>query len=566
MTRAAGPLAAAGVLRVGVQRGAGQQPGAGQHDVARLVRELERGGALGHQGLEVAAHQHGAPRCPVLGGHLGQLLADDRAQRCRVLQQRGEVGDRLLQGRELRLQLGDLQGDQPAQLHVQHVAGLHVRQPDLRDELGPRLGDVLRAADDRDHAVDVEQGDQQALDEVRALGRLAQPEARAPGDHVDPVRQEHLEQLDQAQRARLTVDQRDVVDPEALLERGQPVELGEHGLAVEPGLDLEDQVRAELAVGEVLDVGDALQLLAGHQLLHLGDHALRAHPVRQLGDRDRALAAGERAHLGGGAHAHDAAPGLVRRPHLGHPEQLAAGRQVRPGDEAHQVVEVGSRVGQQVARRVDDLDQVVRDHVGRHADGDAGGPVDEQVRHRGRQDRRLRERPVVVVDEVDGLLVEPVGEQQGRRREAALGVATGCGRVVGTAPVPVPVDERDPHRERLRQPHHRVVDRRVAVRVVLAHDVADDAGALDVRPVRAQAGLRHRVQDPAVHRLEAVAGVGQRPRVDDGVGVVQVAGLDLLHDVGVDDRALALEGRDVRRRRPLARHQVSPFTCRAGRG
>ena len=38
---------------------------------------------------------------------------------------------------------------------------------------------------------------------------------------------------------------------------------------------------------------------------------------------------------------------------------------------------------------VDDLAQVVRRDVGGHADGDAGRAVDQQVRDRRRQDRRL---------------------------------------------------------------------------------------------------------------------------------------------------------------------------------
>jgi hypothetical protein len=37
--------------------------------------------------------------------------------------------------------------------------------------------------------------DEQALDEVGALLRLAQPVARAPGDDVDPVVEEDLQQV-----------------------------------------------------------------------------------------------------------------------------------------------------------------------------------------------------------------------------------------------------------------------------------------------------------------------------------------------------------------------------------
>src|SRR3712207_8486064 len=50
--------------------------------------------------------------------------------------------------------------------------------------------------------------------------------------------------------------------------------------------------------------------------------------------------------------------------------------------------------------------------------------------------------------------------------------------------VALPVDQRLGHREVLRQADERVVDRRVAVRVVLAHHVADDARALDRKSTR----------------------------------------------------------------------------------
>ena len=81
-----------------------------------------------------------------------------------------------------------------------------------------------------------------------------------------------------------------VLMPNAVLHRGQPVELLEQRLGVEAVLDLDDQPQAVLAVGEVLDVGDALQLLALHQRLDPLDDLLGAHAVRQLGDDD-ALAA-----------------------------------------------------------------------------------------------------------------------------------------------------------------------------------------------------------------------------------------------------------------------------------
>ena len=63
----------------------------------------------------------------------------------------------------------------------------------------------------------------------------------------------------------------------------------------------------------------------------------------------------------------------------------------------------------------------------------------------------------------------------------------------------------------LRHAHQRFVDRRVAVRMITAHHVADHLGALAVLGVGGEALFPHRVEDAALHRLQAVAHVRQRP-------------------------------------------------------
>ena len=138
---------------------------------------------------------------------------------------------------------------------------------------------------------------------------------------------------------------------------------------------------------------------------------------------------------------------------------------------------------------LDDLAQVVRRDVGGHAHRDARRAVDEQVGQLGGQHRGLHPRAVVVLDEVDGVLVDV--RQQLRRdgRHARLGVAHGGRRVaVDRAEVALAVDERVAQREVLGQADQRVVQGQVAVGVVLAHHLADDRRALaivdaEVRPI-----------------------------------------------------------------------------------
>ena len=176
-------------------------------------------------------------------------------------------------------------------------------------------------------------------------------------------------------------------------------------------------------------------------------------------------------------------------------------------------------------------------HVGGHPDGDARGAVDQQVGEGGGKDLGLLLLAVVVGAEVDGLLVDVRDHGHRGLGEAALGVAHRGGRVVAAegAEVAVAVDEREPHRPRLGQPDQGVVDGGVTMGVQTAHDVADHAGALDVASVGAQAHLVHLVQDAALDRLEAVAGVGEGAGVDDAVGVLKVRAAHLLGHVDVDD-------------------------------
>ena len=255
------------------------------------------------------------------------------------------------------------------------------------------------------------------------------------------------------------------------------------------------------------------------------------------------------------AHLEDAAPRPVRVHDPLAAEDDAARREVRPRERLEERREVGARARPEGAiGGVARLGEVVRRDLRRHADRDPLRAVHEEVRERRRQDDGLLERAVVGQRPVDGLLLDVVADELfGEAREADLRVAhRGGGIAVHGAEVALSVHERLAHARRLRHADDRVVDRRVAVRVVLAHDVADDARGLLVRAARAVALLPHAEQDAAVDGLEAVADVGQRASDDDGHRVVEVAPPDLLLDGdgdllgGIDRRGLFGRVRQIR--------------------
>ena len=180
-----------------------------------------------------------------------------------------------------------------------------------------------------------------------------------------------------------------------------------------------------------------------------------------------------------------------------------------------------------------DLAQVVGRDVGRHADGDACRAVDEQVREAARQDGRLGGATVVVGVRSRRCPRRCRAPSPWPAAPSGLGVSHRRGWVVtGRAEVSLPVNEWVAQRPGLREPDQGVVDRRVAVRVVLAHDVAHHARALGETAVGSVAAVVHRVEDPAVHWLKSVADVGQRARDDDAHRVVEVRTLHL--DLEVD--------------------------------
>ena len=141
-------------------------------------------------------------------------------------------------------------------------------------------------------------------------------------------------------------------------------------------------------------------------------------------------------------------------------------------------------------------------------------------------------RLVVVGLEVDRVLVDVVEERHRRawRGGTRCSASPPADRRRRSRNCPARRSSGRRMREILRHAHQGVVDRLVAVRVVLAHHVADDAGRFHVCLVRRVAVLVHRVEDAPVHGLEPVAGVGQRPAHDHAHGVIEVGALHLVGD------------------------------------
>ena len=166
--------------------------------------------------------------------------------------------------------------------------------------------------------------------------------------------------------------------------------------------------------------------------------------------------------------------------------------------------------------------QIVRRNVGGHADGDAGSPVNEQVRKRGWKDRRLSARFVVVGNEIDSVLLHVGHQRRAEMSHARFGVSHRCRWIAfDGAEVPLAVDQPFAHRPRLRHVDERGVNHRFAVGVIVTAGVAADLCAFTMLPSREKRQVVHRVENSPLRRLESVARVRQCARNDHRHRVIE---------------------------------------------
>ncbi len=404
--------------------------------------------------------------------------------------------------------------------------------------LGLRL--VLGRADDGDDAVDVVGCDLEAFQNVRTVARLLEVEARAALDNVLLEADILIEDLAQRQHARLELAagaryERDVDHRNGVFQLRIGEKLVEDDLRVRVAAHIDHDLHA-LTGGVVLNVGDAVDALVLDQICHRFDQTGLVDHVRDLSDNDLALAVRQVYDLGLCADLDLAAAGRVSCADAAAAHDNAAGREVRALDELADLVQLGLGVVDDIAGAVDDLGEVVRRNVGRHADRNAGRAVDEQVGEaRGEHDRLLT-LLVKVRLEIDCVLLDVRQHIIRQLGHTGLGVTVCCrGVAVHGTEVAVAVDQRIVQRKRLRHTHHCVIDRCVAVRMIAAEHVTDGRCRLAVGLVRGQAVLVHCVQDAAVYRLEAVAHIRQRAADNNAHCIVDVAFLHLAFEIDLHD-------------------------------
>ena len=227
--------------------------------------------------------------------------------------------------------------------------------------------------------IDIHDGDQQTINKVKTFLALGQAVLRTALDNLFAVFDIHREHFSKTHGLWAAVDECHIVDAEGIFEGGVAIQLFKNSFGIKPRFDFNNQFQAVMAISQVNNVGDAVEFLTGNAILNFVDDFFRANKVRKLSDSDSHLAWGNAAdgHAGTGLEA--ATTRFVCLTDTVQAHDDTTRRKIGAGNESHQVIQRCLGVTEQVDRSLNDLNEVVRSHIGGHTDGNTAGTVDKKV-------------------------------------------------------------------------------------------------------------------------------------------------------------------------------------------
>ena len=287
-------------------------------------------------------------------------------------------------------------------------------------------------------------------------------------------------------------------------------------------------------VGLVRDVDDLREDLVLDELrdiLHELHDALADHRVRNL-SHDELIAVGTALlllKLQLAAKLEAARAAAVNVDELGLVRDDAAGREIRSLQVLHHVRGLHRRIAEVREDEVNDFAEIVARGGGRHADRDALGTVQQEVRDTCRQHHRLPQGLIVVRLERHHRVEVRQHTVIRELLELRLGVSRcGCGVALDGTEVTLAMHHRLHALEILRHDDQGVVNRGVTVRMVLTHRITTDTRRLIGRTVVVCVQLVHVIEHAPLYRLQSVTDVRHRTRGNDTHRVIEVGFLHLL--------------------------------------
>ncbi len=149
-------------------------------------------------------------------------------------------------------------------------------------------------------------------------------------------------------------------------------------------------------------------------------------------------------------------------------------------------------------------------NIGGHTHGNPGRTVGQQMRKGRGHNHGFFQSAVIIGAKIDGIFSQAVHQAFSNRRQPRLGISR-CSRIIAVniAKISLPINQRIAHIEILRQTRHRIINRGIPMRVIVAHHIARDFGRLAKASRRCQPQLAHRIKNAPMHRLQSVARIWQ---------------------------------------------------------
>ena len=498
----------------------------------------------------------GAARRGEFRADSGEFIADDGQHALARTQNVEIVSDLFAECRQLVTDFVAAQSRQALQTQIKNGAGLYFGQPvsAVIGQLMARIGDqhdqrfnvgsgpvachqpfarcrrIGRGADQLDHFVDIGNSNGEADQNVSAVTRLAEFKLRTPRHDFFAEVRESRDELLEVHQLRPAAINGHHVGTEGRLQRRETVKLVQHHIGHRVALKLDDNAHA-VAVGFIAQIGNAVDAFVAHQFSNAFDHRGLVHLIGNFADDDRRFVALAFFKTDAATHHDRAAACVIGRARAGTTQHDAAGRKIRGRHNFNQVFNGNIGIVDQRDAGINNFAQIMRRHIGRHADGNARRAIDQQIGEFSRQNLRLAFRAVIVILKIDRVFIDVIDQRMRRLRHAHFGISHGGGAIaVHRAEIALTINELQTHRKALRHAHQGVVNRLVAMRVIFTDHVTDHAGRFAIGLVEVVALLAHRKQDAAMHRLQPVARVRQRTAHNHAHRVIEIRAAHFVFD------------------------------------
>ena len=508
---------------VGIRRHAFDVAGIGNRDHTGMTRDQVR-----NIDIAVIVCDLGAAFVRVAFFHIDEFFLDEIHAFFTAGKQFTQIFDLLHDLIIIFLQIFNGKTRQLMQTHIQN--GVHLDLGETEPFAQSRCRHFTGAGftDDLHHFINIVHRDQQTFQNVCTCFRFLEFKLRTARDHFKTVIQKRLKDLRQIHHFRTVVIHHQKIAADHRFQLTVGIKLIQHHTRHGSALDVDHNADAFFLAGNIPQTADAGDLLFTHQFRDLFDHEFLVHSIGDLGNNDLFLA----------VLFHD----LRFRTDFDHtvtrfvhgadgidPANDGSCGKVRSRQTGHQFTHGGGGMFHQINSGIHHFPQVVSGDIGRHPHTDPDTAVHQQIGKFCRKHFRFHGRFVEGGDHIHRFFFNIAEQFIGNAFHTALGITVSRRRVAVDRPeVALPFHQRRTHGEILRHTHQRIVNRGVAVRMVITKHFTHHFGTLHRGVGFGQPHLTHGVKDTAVTGFHAVADIRDGTADIDTQRVLQIRSM---HDI-----------------------------------